>query len=219
VGKMAKPSVLGAPAMVSALFLFTMLSTGGCMGGGDSAASGAEYTTVRGTEALVWGEGNYGVVLAHGASYDAASWEPQAKEIARNGMVALAVEDISGESVASAAEYLKEKRTPRGVALVGSSAGTSGVLEAAESHPKLPDQLIILSGTGDVSRLGAYPKLFVASEGEGLAEEAHRMAEESRGTQNETLIVAGDAHAQAIFRTAEGKKLMDAMLQRLRRYQ
>jgi pimeloyl-ACP methyl ester carboxylesterase len=219
VGQMAKPRVWGTRATVSALILFTMLLTGGCMGGGGSSASGAEYTTLSGTEALVWGEGNYGVVLAHGASYDAASWEPQAKEIAQNGMVAVAIEDTSGESVATAAEYLKEKRTPRGVAFVGSSAGTSGVLEAAESHPELPDQLIILSGTGDVSRLGAFPKLFVASEGEGLAEEAHRMTQESRGTQNEPLIVAGDAHAQAIFKTAEGKKLMDAMLQRLQRYQ
>jgi pimeloyl-ACP methyl ester carboxylesterase len=216
---MAKPSVLGAPATVSAFILFTMLLTGGCMGGGGgSATSGAEYTTLGDTEALLWGEGDYGVVLAHGASYDAASWEPQAKEMARNRMVVLAVEDTSGESVATAAEYLKEKRAARGVAFVGSSAGTSGVLEAAEAHPELPDQLIILSGTGDISRLGAYPKLFVASEGEGLAEEARRMAEESAGTQNEALIVAGDAHAQGIFDTKEGEMLMDTILERLRQY-
>jgi pimeloyl-ACP methyl ester carboxylesterase len=196
-----------------------MLSTSGCAGGGGgSAGSGAEYTTLGGTEALVWGEGDYGVVLAHGASYDAASWEPQAKELARNGMVVLAVEDTSRESVAAAAGYLKDERAARGVALVGSSAGTSGVLEAAEAHPELPDQLIILSGVGDASRLGAYPKLFVASADEGLAEEARQMAEESPGTRNEALIVAGDAHAQGIFDTEEGGMLMDAILERLRRY-
>jgi pimeloyl-ACP methyl ester carboxylesterase len=212
-------SVFGAPTKVSAFILFAMLLTSGCGGGvGGSAVSGAEYTTLGGTEALVWGEGDYGVVLSHGASYDAASWEPQAKEMARNGMVVLAVEDTSGESVATAAKYLKEERAARGVALVGSSAGTSGVLEAAEAHPELPDQLIILSGAGDVSGLGAYPKLFVASEGEGLAQEARRMAEEAPGTQNEALIVAGDAHAQGIFDTKAGKMLMDAILERLRRY-
>lgn len=216
---MAKPSVLGTPAKVTALILFAVLSTSGCVGGdGGSEARGAELTTLGGTEALVWGEGDYGVVLAHGASYDAASWEPQAKEMARHGLVVLAVEDTSAESVATAAEYLKEERAARGVALVGSSAGTSGVLEAAEAHPELPDQLIILSGSGDVSGLGAYPKLFVASEGEGLAEEARRMAEESSGTHNEALIVAGDAHAQGIFETDEGDKLMDALVERLRRY-
>jgi pimeloyl-ACP methyl ester carboxylesterase len=215
---MTKSTVFGAPTAVSAFILCTMLLIVGC-GGGGLAADGAEYTTLGDTEALEWGEGEYGVVLAHGASYDAASWEPQAKEIARNGMVVLAIEDTSGESVATAAEYLKEEHAARGVALVGSSAGTSGVLEAAQAHPELPDQLIILSGAGDVSRLGAYPKLFVASEGEGLAEEAHRMAEESPGSHNEALIVGGDAHAQGIFDTGEGKKLMDAILERLRRYQ
>ena len=55
--------------------------------------------------------------------------------------------------------------------------------------------MILLSGTGEVSGLGEYPKLFVASEGEGLAEEVRRMAERAPGTRNEALILPGDAHA------------------------
>jgi hypothetical protein len=55
--------------------------------------------------------------------------------------------------------------------------------------------MILLSGTGEVSGLGAYPKLFVASEGEGLAPEVRRMAEEAPGERNEVLILSGDAHA------------------------
>src|SRR3712207_2066303 len=126
---MANSNLRGTPVMVSALILFTMLFLDGCVGGRDGPVpSGAEYTTLDGTEALIWGEeGDYGGVLAHGASYDAASWAPQAKEIARNDMVVLAVEDTSGESIAAAAKYLKEKHAVRGAALVGSSAGTSGV--------------------------------------------------------------------------------------------
>ena len=54
---------------------------------------------IGGGEALVWGEGRYGVVLAHGIVFDAASWEPQAARIAQAGMVALAVEDIAPESL------------------------------------------------------------------------------------------------------------------------
>ena len=196
-----------------------MVLANGCAGGSvGSAPGGAERTALGGTEALVWGEGNYGVVLAHGASYDAASWEPQAKVMARNAMVVVAVEETSAESVASAARYLREGHAARGVALVGSSAGTSGVLGAAEEHPYLVDQLIVLSGAGEVSGLGACPKLFVASEGEGLAEDARRLAEESRGKHNEALVVHGDAHAQGIFKTDEGDRLMDAILGRLRRY-
>ena len=54
-----------------------------------------ERVEVGGNEALVWGEGRHGVVLAHGAVFSAASWEPQATRIAQEGMVAIAVEDIA----------------------------------------------------------------------------------------------------------------------------
>ena len=156
-------------------------------------------------------------MLAHGAAYDAANWEPQATEIAGNGVVALAVEDTSEQSIAAAAEYLKEERGVDGVALIGASAGASGVLDAAEADPELLDQLILLSGTGDVSGLGGYPKLFVASEGEGIAGEVRRMAEEAPGEENEALILPGDPLAQAIFRAESGDRLLDTILNRLRR--
>ncbi len=50
--------------------------------GGDDARSGSNADTVQidGAGALVWGEGDYGVVLAHGAAFDAAS-EPATKAI------------------------------------------------------------------------------------------------------------------------------------------
>ncbi len=44
------------------------------------------------------------------------------------------------------------------------------MLQAAEVKLGVPDQLILLSGSGDVSGLGPYSKLFVTSEGQGLAE-------------------------------------------------
>ena len=80
------------------------------------------------------------------------------------------------------------------------------------------DQLILLSSTGDVSGLGAYPKLFVASEGEGMADTVQRMADEAPGSENEALIVPGDAHAQAIFQTEQGEPLLTAILDRLEEY-
>ncbi len=80
----------------------------------------------------------------------------------------------------------------------------SWLFPAIERHKDLADQVILLSGTGDVSGLGEYPKLFVASEGEGLADTVRRMAEEAPGDRNEVLILPGDAHAQAIFETNQG---------------
>jgi pimeloyl-ACP methyl ester carboxylesterase len=176
-----------------------------------------ERIDVGDTRAFLCGEGNYGVVMAHGASYDATSWEGQAQRIAQEGMVALAVEDTSPQNLLTAAEYLKGERGIRGVAFLGASAGGSAVLQAAGNSPEVPDQLILLSAVGDVSGLGEEPKLFVASEGEGrLSEEVRQMAEKAPGDRNEVLVLPGDAHAQAIFETNQGERLTQAILERLK---
>jgi len=209
-------------ALFAAIFLAGCGGPEGQTGGGDGSSNGSgaadsgESVEVAGGEALVWGEGDRGAVLAHGAAYDAASWREQAERLAENGVAALAVGDTSAHSVAEAAGYLKEKRGVRDVTLIGASAGTSGVLGAAEEDPGLADGVILLSGTGDVSGLGEYPKLFVASEGEGLAGEVRDMAEEAPGSRNDVLILQGDAHAQAIFETDQGDKLMRVILERLK---
>jgi hypothetical protein len=44
------------------------------------------------------------------------------------------------------------------------------------------------------------------------------MASEAPGEQNEALILPGDAHAQAIFQTEEGERLMQVILERLEEY-
>ena len=209
-------------ALLGAIFLAGCGGPEGQSGGGDGsldgsgAAGSGESVEVAGGEALVWGEGKRGVVLAHGAAYDAASWGDQGRRIADDGAVALAVEDTSAQSVAEAAGYLREKRGVREVTLIGASAGTVGVLDAASATPELADGIILLSGTGDVSGLGEYPKLFVASEGEGLVEELRSMAQQAPGSRNEALILPGDAHAQAIFETDQGERLTRIILERLR---
>ncbi|MDP9484748.1 MAG: hypothetical protein M3Q49_02965 [Actinomycetota bacterium] len=58
----------------------------------------------------------------------------------------------------------------------------------------------------------------MASEGEGMAGEVRRMAEEAPGDRNEVLVLPGDAHAQAIFETEEGERLMETILERLEEY-
>ena len=217
-------SLMGLPwlALLAGILLVGCGGPGEQTGGGDGSSDGPgaagspEPVEVAGGEALVWGEGDRGAVLAHGAAYDAASWREQAERLAGNGVAALAVEDTSARSVAEAAGYLKEERGVRNVTLIGASAGTAGVLGAAEEIPGLVDGVILLSGTGEVSGLGEYPKLFVASEGEGLAEEVRRMAERASGSRNEALILPGDAYAQAIFGTDEGERLMRAILERLK---
>jgi pimeloyl-ACP methyl ester carboxylesterase len=197
----------------------------GCGASGSSTADweqgsgiSGEWVSLPGTWAVLWGEGERGVVLAHGAAYDAASWEPQGQTLEENGASALAVEETSPSNLRTAIRYLKEESGVESVTLVGASAGARPVLEVGGEDPEKIDQLILLSGIGDVSNLGEYPKLFVASEGEGIAERVRQMADEAPGERNEALILPGDAHAQAIFQTEEGERLMQVILERIEEY-
>lgn len=185
---------------------------------GSDSTSGGEKITVGDTEALIWGDGDRGVVLSHGAIYDAASWSTQAKKIAEDGATVLALEDTSAENVRAAIDYLKDEHGVQSVSLIGASAGSTGVLEVGRQSPGEVAQIILLSGTGEVSGLGNYPKLFTASEGEGLAKQVRQMSEEAPGDRNEALIVEGDAHAQAIFETPQGERLLQAITDRVRQY-
>jgi pimeloyl-ACP methyl ester carboxylesterase len=207
------------PALVMAVLVAGCESSGGSDGGGEPESdTSGERVSVGDTEAIIWGEGDRGAVLSHGAAYDAASWEGQGEKLGENGVIALAVEDTSPKNLHSAISYLKEEYGIESVTLIGASAGAGTVLQAADKEPGKVDQMILLSGTGDVSGLGEYPKLFVASEGEGISERVRRMADEAPGDENEALILSGDAHAQAIFQTEEGERLMQVILERLEEY-
>lgn len=177
-----------------------------------------ERVYVGSAEALVWGEGRYGVVLAHGIVFDAASWAPQAAQIAQEGIVALAVEDLAPDSILAASDYLKSERGVEDVALLGGSAGADAILEAARQAPGSADQLILLSANRVVEGLGPEPKLFVASEGEPVAEVSRELAQISAGDENEVEILPGDSHAQHIFNTEQGEPLMRLILDRLQRF-
>lgn len=206
------------------LLLAVVLSVAGCGTFGGSADGEPESETsgwwvgVGDSWAIVWGEGDRGVVLAHGAAYDAASWDAQGQALEENGIVALAVEDVSPGSLRFAVDYLKEEYDVESVALIGASAGAGPVLEVAEEDPEEVGQIMLLSGIGDISGLGEYPKLFVASEGEEISGRVRHMSEEAPGDRNEALILPGSAHAQAIFRTEEGDRLMQTILERLEEY-
>ncbi len=169
----------------------------------------------RSVHGLLWGKGVYGVVLSHGAIYDAKSWTPLAGDIAKHGMVVLALEEVQPDDITAAHFYLQEKQGVNRVALIGASAGGSTAIAAMSQTPTKWDQLILLSSVGDVSALGSAPKLFVASQDEGISDAVRHMAKSSQGKENETLIFEGSAHAQAIFRTQNGSRLTNAILEHL----
>lgn len=184
---------------------------------GDDAPDGAgERSEVGGADVRTWGDGDHGVVLAHGAAFDAASWEDQATVIADAGATVVAVEDISPEGIAAAVEQLRADGAAD-VALVGGSAGADGILQLLSQEPDLADQVILLSPNSTVQGLGDQPKLFVASEDESVADVSRELAASAPGDDNEVLILPGSAHAQNIFDTDQGDRVLDAMLERLAR--
>jgi pimeloyl-ACP methyl ester carboxylesterase len=186
--------------------------------GSTSGDVSGERVEIAGAEALVWGEGRCGVVLAHGVVFDAASWTPQAARIAHEGMMAIAVEDVAPGSILAAAEYLKAERGVKHVALLGGSAGADAILEAVLREPGSADQLILLSANRPVEGLGAEPKLFVASEDEPVASVSRQLGRTAAGEENEVEILPGDAHAQHIFNTEQGEPLLRLILGRLERF-
>lgn len=168
------------------------------------------------THGLLFGEGSYGVVLSHGAIYDAASWKDLAEAIASNGMVALALEEVDPQNLNAARNYLKEKRNVDRVALIGASAGGATAARAVAGRPEAWDQLILLSPAGgNAPSLGTIPKLFIASKSEGLAERVQKMAQNAPGQDNKFLLLEGSAHAQAIFTTNQAERLTNVIIERL----
>lgn len=164
---------------------------------------------------LLWRSGERGVLLLHGAAYDALSWDPQAQALASQGYTVLALEELSPDAVRDGIGYLMDACNTSGVTVIGASAGGGPALEALTALADDPagiSGLILLGATGDVGGLGEYPKLFVASDGEGLADRLTTMAEQAPGDRNETLILPGSAHAQAVFESDEGDALVDAIL-------
>ena len=190
----------------------------GCSGDDSTPSAGSDTSgteiEVGGGDALQWGDGEYGVVLAHGAVFDAASWEDQASAIANQGATVIAVEDITPESIAATVASLEDNGHPD-VALVGGSAGADAILQLASQQPDLPDQLVLLSPNRVVDGLGSEPKLFIASEDEPVAGVSQQLADDSPGADNKVILLPGSAHGQNIFDGENADAAMDAILQRL----
>ena len=190
----------------------------GCSGDDSTPSAGSDTSAteieVGGGDALQWGDGEYGVVLAHGAVFDAASWEDQASAIANQGATVIAVEDITPESIAATVASLIDNGHPD-VALVGGSAGADAILQLASQQPDLPDQLVLLSPNRVVDGLGSEPKLFIPSEDEPVAGVSQQLADDSPGADNKVILLPGSAHGQNIFDGENADAAMDAILQRL----
>ncbi|HEX2194306.1 MAG TPA: alpha/beta hydrolase [Candidatus Limnocylindria bacterium] len=176
------------------------------------AQVGSPYPLPDGGSALRWGDGPYGVVLVAEEGREAASWDAQARAIADERITVVALQDADATLIREAILALRDDGVER-VAVLAAGSATGPALELGTQEPELVDQLILLTAGGDVSRLGVFPKLFVASQAD--AAETERMAAEAPGDWNAVFFVPGDARGQAILEGEARGEALDAILQRL----
>ncbi len=176
--------------------------------------AGSPYPLPDGADALRWGDGPYGLVLVPDAGRDAASWDAVARVLAEEGMTVVAVDEAGAEMVEAAISQLQGDGIER-VAVLAAGAGSTAAFAVGVDQPDLVDQLIVLSARGNVSRLGVFPKLFVAAEDEGAAAEAERMTEDAPGDWNAVFLAPGDDSGQAILEGEGADAARAAIIQRL----
>ncbi len=170
------------------------------------------------------------MVLAHGARFDKASWGPQAEVMAKAGFRVLAIDfrgygrsrggdksaPASGEKyedILAAVRYLRENGA-KTVSVIGASMG-GGAAANALIHARRGeiDRLILLAPvpTADPERLTG-PKLFVVSRGDALAAKVQEQFEKAPEPKD-LMILEGSAHAQFLFQTDQGERLMNKILE------
>ena len=181
----------------------------------------------------VYGSGDRGVVLAHGGRFDRTSWREQAEEIAAAGFRVVAIdfraavearagretsclydEHCLATDVLAAVRYLRETGATR-VALVGASLGGGAAAQAAADAPAGEiDRVVLLAHMpiGTPERMGGR-KLFIVARHDTGSGDVPRLpgirAQYQRAPgPKELVILDGSAHAQLIFRTDEGTRLM-----------
>jgi pimeloyl-ACP methyl ester carboxylesterase len=194
------------PRALLLLALFAVV--GGCAAG---PPDGSPYPLPDGSTAKRWGDGPYGVVLIPDTGADAGAWDATARVLAREGMTVVAIPEADAAVTEAAIREVQAGGIER-VAVMAVGSGSDAAFELGASRPELVDQLITLSAQGDVSRLGVFPKLFVASEAGGAADAAERMAAEAPGDWNVVYVAPGDAAGMAIL---DDRAAVEVIVQRL----
>ena len=177
----------------------------------------------------LYGRGDHAVVLAHGAVFDKESWQPLAQVLADNDLTVLAIDfrgygkSVAGsltkalkEDILAAIRYLREAGSQTVSVLGASMGGTAAARAAMETAPGEIDRLILLAPAPleKAGLLEAAHILFVVSEGERLrpaVEQSFAKAPDPKRLE----ILEGNAHAQHIFKTEQGARLTQILLEDL----
>lgn len=181
-----------------------------------------------------YGKGDRGVVLAHGGRFNKESWEKQARVLAKAGFRVLAIDfrgrgqsrggaqaqsrdDGAHFDVLAAVRYLR-KTGAKTVSVVGASFGGGAAAEASIEQGEI-DRLVLLAHSPiDKPEQMKGRKLFILSRddfsGENKIPRLPKIRDqyERAPGPKELVILEGSAHAQLIFETEQGERLMREIL-------
>ena len=177
----------------------------------------------------VYGSGDRAIVLAHGMRFDKASWKEQATQLATAGYRVAAIDfrgygksrggpkssspqDEMYLDVLAAVRYFREHGA-KTVAVIGASMGGRASADAVgKAPPGTVDRLILLApAPGANPERISGPKLFAAAKGDPITpqvQDQYGKAPEPK----ELLLLEGNAHAQFLFTTDQGARLMKEIL-------
>jgi alpha/beta superfamily hydrolase len=183
----------------------------------------------------VYGCGERGVVLAHGGRFNKQSWAAQARTIANEGFRVVVI-DFRGRGqsrggpqagssddvrfdVLAAVRYLRATGATT-VSVVGASFGGWAAAQAAvEATQGQIDRIVLLAASAidEPERLTGR-KLFITTRDDFSGNGVLRLPEirdqyERSPDPKRLVILDGSAHAQHIFGTDQGARLMREILQ------
>ena len=181
----------------------------------------------------IYGKGERGVVLAHGGRFNKESWEKQALELTKAGFRVVAIDfrgygqshgpqsksgfDGVEYDVLAAVRYL-HKTGAKSVSVVGASFGGAAAADASmDAEPGEIDRLVLLAAWTDrpPEKIKGR-KLFIVARDDanddGLRLPKIRGNYEKAVGPKELVILDGSAHAQFLFATDQGERLMREIL-------
>jgi pimeloyl-ACP methyl ester carboxylesterase len=182
----------------------------------------------------LYGQGVRGVVLAHGGQFKKESWRVQAQALTSKGFRVVAI-DFRGfgcstgpgqadfdnapfdRDVLAAVHYLKAHGA-KTVSVVGGSFGGGAAGDASiKSAPGEIDRIVFLGAAPNLSaeKLKSRALFLVAredAEGTSLRLPGIRAQYEKAPQPKELIVLDGSAHAQFLFQTDQGARVMQEIV-------
>lgn len=182
----------------------------------------------------LYGQGARAVVLAHGGRFDKESWRIQANALVAKGFQVMAI-DFRGfgcstgpgqadfdnapfyNDVLAAVHYLKAHGA-RTVSVVGGSFGGSAAGDASiKSAPGEIERLVLLGAEPNLSAAQLKSRtLFIVARNDsndaGPRLPGIRAQYEKAPQPKELIVLEGSAHAQFLFQTDQGDRVLHEIL-------